>query len=391
MLLVCLLSCALLQTQVSCKQNRSESSNGSEESDSGPDIEPQSSSNVETTIDNGLNFLISQQAEDGGWHSLAYGNLRSGAAITALVLYTLSHLPEQEVESYRGNIDRAVEFLRPGWEAKGHVCNPDGSPDYTTYGTAMLLIADSRISLGLTPSERGVLIDYLLAAQIGERQEYEPSDTDYGGWDLAGWMIGPRRTMGTNISVTRIAVEALSYERESRPDVDEALTRTEQWLIGCQNLESDGGFIFHPQRDHHGNKAMWKDESRSDTNSYGTATADGLRILELLGKDGSDASFAKAASWIENHDRADQVPGFEDLETPTGWEQGLWFYYHFVRASLEKVELDKSVNDAIVAKLMDEQNPDGSWENDNGRMREDDPMIATPFAIVTLLRLTEKP
>jgi hypothetical protein len=40
--------------------------------------------------------------------------------------------------------------------------------------------------------------------------------------------------------------------------------------------------------------------------------------------------------------------------------------------------------EAIVAQLVSTQRADGSWRNESARMREDDPLIATSFALVAL-------
>lgn len=42
----------------------------------------------------------------------------------------------------------------------------------------------------------------------------------------------------------------------------------------------------------------------------------------------------------------------------------------------------------LLQKLASLQRFDGSWENESHAMREDDPLIATAFAILTLSRLS---
>ena len=45
------------------------------------------------SLQRGLDWLMAQQAEDGGWHSKTYGPFKGGAATTALALYSISRLP----------------------------------------------------------------------------------------------------------------------------------------------------------------------------------------------------------------------------------------------------------------------------------------------------------
>ena len=46
---------------------------------------------------------------------------------------------------------------------------------------------------------------------------------------------------------------------------------------------------------------------------------------------------------------------------------------------------------AILATLLSGQSDEGGWANASARMREDDPIIATSFALIALGRLVEAP
>src|SRR5436190_22115582 len=41
---------------------------------------------AEQSLTKGLAWLLAQQAADGGWHSKTYGQVKDGAAVTALAL-----------------------------------------------------------------------------------------------------------------------------------------------------------------------------------------------------------------------------------------------------------------------------------------------------------------
>ena len=87
-----------------------------------------------------LQFLLKMQSKDGAWRSRDYGNMKQGAAITSLVLYALSHLPDEDVPGFRSAIDRAAEFLKRGILRNRCVCNPDGSLDYPVYSLSLIHI-----------------------------------------------------------------------------------------------------------------------------------------------------------------------------------------------------------------------------------------------------------
>jgi hypothetical protein len=335
------------------------------------------------SLEKGIAFLLRQQADDGIWHSAHYGNLREGAGVTALVLASLaenqSHLPEGAIE----RMQRAVEVLSVSIDEHGYVANASG-PDYADYASALVLEADRIAGLGLSPERRRKLVDYLVRAQLDEADGFQPDSLDYGGWDLTGWMTGHRPTTGTNISVSTFVIAALSHHREIG-DVNEALTRAGRWLEGCRN--GDGGFHFHPRIDHDGNKAGWSDETRMAALSYGTCTADGLRALVSLGVPADDSRVTGATAWLSRETDIAGVPGFRDDADGETWKAGLRFYYLAALARvLPFLEPDASAarRRSIMESLVESQAVDGSWSNPGARMREDDPLIATSFAIVAL-------
>ena len=69
------------------------------------------------------------------------------------------------------------------------------------------------------------------------------------------------------------------------------------------------------------------------------------------------------------------MPGFDEGESPqASWSGGLRFYY---AAAIARVRSQQRVR-------LPEQAADGSFRNANGRVKEDDPLIATTFAIQTM-------
>ena len=80
-------------------------------------------------------------------------------------------------------------------------------------------------------------------------------------------------------------------------------------------------------------------------------------------------------------------------ENPGMGNQGLYYYYDILSRALSVagiVELEqpngRKINwkNELAAKLLALQKPDGSWVNDNNRFWENDPVLVTSFAILTL-------
>ena len=375
----------------------------------------------------GLRYLLSQQGADHLWHSAHYGNLRDGAAISAMVLYACSQAPAAEIEAHRKKLQACANQLQEQVDQRGYVTNPDG-PDYSNYGTALFLLATARLQLETDASLRLDMIEYLVEAQLDAGEGYDSEDENFGGWDLSGWMTGERPTTGTNISVTSFVIEAVVSEAarwrlneqtgqplEARQKAllakiaQETVPQTATWLRKCRG--SDGGYCFHPESAHAGNKALWSDERRALANSYGTATADGWRIELLLQSHASrlqssepESPESSAARWLADHRELKHVPGFADADQPGSWAAGLKFYYWMSLARTAKLarqsggsapldaeqdEHDRHMREVLMATLLESQSEDGSWSNANARMREDDPLIATSFAIIAWWALAE--
>jgi hypothetical protein len=109
--------------------------------------------------------------------------------------------------------------------------------------------------------------------------------------------------------------------------------------------------------------------------SYGTTTADGVLALRASGLPDSDNRIARAIAWLDRHHQPDRVPGFDDGESlQTSWSTGLRFYY---AAAIARVRPQQPIR-------LPEQAADGSFRNANRRVKEDDPLIATTFAIQRL-------
>ena len=92
-------------------------------------------------------------------------------------------------------------------------------------------------------------------------------------------------------------------------------------------------------------------------------------------------------SWLVKRPSVELVPGFEGLPPEAGWQRGLRYYYF---ASLSRVlplfprsEIAPR-REALVKQLLTLQAKDGSWVNESDRMRENDPLIATPLAVTAL-------
>ncbi|MDX1947733.1 MAG: prenyltransferase/squalene oxidase repeat-containing protein [Pirellulaceae bacterium] len=334
----------------------------------------------------GASYLLAQQAADGGWHSQTYGQLKDGAAVTALVCFALTRIPADLRPKPDDKVTKGLAFLARGLAKRGTIASPDGSLDFPTYAGALWLLARGRVA---EPDADGQRVrDYLLAAQVAEPRGFLPDSPSYGGWDFLGKEDAQGITTGTNVSVTRHVVEALQTNQPPDappPLATSALKRARAYLERCQN--PDGGLAFTCEPMSQNNKAAYADDKLAEPRSYGTATCDGILGLVACGMPADDERIVKAVAWLAKRPGLALVPGFEGLPPEAGWQRGLRYYYY---AGLARVlprfpQPDIAPRrEALVKQLVSLQQASGAWVNESDRMRENDPLIATSLAIIAL-------
>jgi hypothetical protein len=296
-------------------------------------------------------FLWSKQSSDGAWRSDTYGLLRSGQSLTPLVLFALLGAPDPPGDA----VDRAVAFIRSGTNAAGEVGRSDPSlEDYPTFATALALQAFRKAG-----KDAGRMAEALRVHQFGEENGWMPERPAYGGWGMGGPMRKPPHPGHVDLSMTRHALEA----------VGDPSGRAKKFLERCRN--ADGGFMFSP---------VVLDANKAGVGkSYGTATADAVLALLAIGE-----PVGPALGWLSKHHRVDGVPGFD--ESTAKWQGGMLYYY--LAASARAFRAAKSGppgwKDEMIRSLAGLQGEDGSFKNPSFLMKEDDPLIATSFALLAL-------
>ena len=333
-------------------------------------------------------WLIAQQATDGGWHSKTYGQLKDGAAITALILDSLGHLNAIDQQKHLVAIKKAFDFLDRGLAKKGTVASPDGSLDFPTYAAALYLTGKRRLGLSVDGEKKRLLLDYLLGAQVVEARGFEPDSPSYGGWDFLAKEDAQAITTGTNISVVRYVLEALAQEpgvAGQASGIPQALKLARAYVLRCQR--PDGGFVFTCEPMSLNNKAAFADEKLAEPRPYGTATCDGILALLACDRVPDDKRLQKAVDWLVKRPGLELVPGFEGLPPEAGWQRGLRYYYYAGLARVLPLFPASEITprrEALVKHVIGLQGKDGSWVNESDRVRENDPLIATALAVTAL-------
>lgn len=344
---------------------------------------PTTGEKARTALEAGARFLRSQQKPDGSFRSQAYAAFRDGYSLTPLAVLAL-----RTGAGKRGQgVQRALSFL-------AGLSRPEAHATYEHYAVAGALLA-----LNLEPNKHAAahakLLERLKARQLDERFGFTPDDADYGGFNYAKQpaakdAANPEgRADPANLSATVFAVGALRLSGVEA--ADPVLQRARTFVERCQRFgpEQSGGFFFGPSAGD-GNKAAT--DASGKFRAYGSMTSDGLRALLQLGAGPGSPRVKVAGSWLERHFDAERNPGdfpaVAEVRRQSSYYYYAWSVAHALRAwgrpILQTPRGPVRWAERLAAALIDRQRPDGSWRNEASEVREDDPLVATPFAMAAL-------
>ena len=329
-------------------------------------------------------YLWRQQAGDGAWHSHTYGLLRSGQALTPFVLDALLEVPERVYPLPRANVERAIAFIRSHTRPDGALGMTDpGIPDYPNYATALAVSALCRARYAGWEEQVRPMVAYLRAQQFTEQNGWDRQDPVYGAWGMGGERRTKPNTGHVDLSMTRYVLDAL--RAAGAPDSDPAFKWARVFVERCQNFDAGrpndgvGGFFFSTTESET-NKAG---RDGGHFRSYGTTTADGILALLAIGRPPSDPRVAAAARWLTSHHHELDVPGFVGAAYQR-WPRGLAFYYAAASSQAFRA-LHLDAGSPVGDSLRRMQRADGSWANAENLVKEDDPLIASAFAVRALI------
>ena len=354
-------------------------------------------------------WLLAEQSPDGAWRSKVYGCFRDGPELTPHVLSCLFFIP-QGGEGVRPAFDRGATFMMSlvGDDARIHA-GPHGLnfPVFTA-GSASRVIVLEKADEAHARARLAWLV-CLRERQLAEANGWSPADPSYGGWGFSIQVptrpkVGePReRFFESNLVATVFGIAALRSARV--PPDDPIYAKVLAFVKRCQNYADDpakadpqfddGGFVFAPD-DPLQNKAGVAGTDRfgrTRFHSYGSMTADGLRALLRCGLPSDHPRVAAARRWLEKHFTAATNPGIFAPDREVLRDATYYYYcwavaHAFLAAGAREIETkDGKVKwaEALAEELIRRQRPDGTWTNRFTDAKEDDPMVATPWAAAAL-------
>ena len=206
----------------------------------------------------------------------------------------------------------------------------------------------------------------------------------------------------SDLSNTHFVLEALHYFKLSQSDSGTELDKKLQldfdaaitFVSRTQNLpgafkdyatteENKGSFNYFPGDSKAGEDKL--EDGRVALRGYGSMSYAGLLSFIYAGMDKDDPRIEAVLEWLKKNYTLDENPGLEG--------QGLFYYYHTMAKALAIMKMPEleladgtKVNwrKDLSLKLFDLQAADGSWTNETGRWWENDPILVTSYAVLTL-------
>lgn len=313
-----------------------------------------------------------QQSADGRFCSATYGLLRGGASLTPFVLLALHRAATLPGEPTA----RAVQALLTLQNTEGALGFDGPAPDYPCYATGMLLSALTRTQAPGVRDATRAGVAWLRTQQLSGTRGW----TDHparGGWGMgAKTPHSPPHAGHVDLSMTRRVIEGL--RDAGLPANDPCLVEAHHFLRRCQC--EDGSFFYSPVE-------LALNKGKRSVNGapvgYGSATSDGLLCLLALEQSATEPA-ERAHRWLRSHHRNDANPGLEGAPMQAFATAMRGYYRAGASACFARLTGPPDWRRELVDAVASEQDADGSFRNANPVQKENDPLIATAFALHAL-------
>ncbi|MCO4773467.1 MAG: hypothetical protein KDA24_25770, partial [Deltaproteobacteria bacterium] len=338
-----------------------------------------------TRLEAGVKWLLDAQSPNGRWQSSTYGYLKEGQSLSPFVLDALIDAPAAGVALPPESVSLALRGILGLVDEQGRIGFSGPAADYPVYATGLALSCLGRLRPeGWEPATKPLLA-WLRSQQFTGRGGWR-SHPALGGFPM-GWTTPPEPPNAghVDLSMTRRALEGMRAAGVQPGDPTFRLAF--RFILGSRG--GDGGFVYsqvEPQlnKGHpHGTGHM----------SYGTATCDGLLALRAvspadvgaLPADERPEPVRIALDRLLAMHRTDVNPGV--LGGPMEpFATAMRGYY---RAASSRVFATFSAGpegwrESMIDAVATEQRDDGSWQSTSNLQKEDDPLVATAFAVRAL-------
>jgi hypothetical protein len=336
---------------------------------------------LDGVVTKGLTYLRETGQGDNGMLSPRVGSGVTSLAVTAALRHGVA-------------IDDPL--VAKGLKAIEGVVKPDGGiyasdrlRNYETcVGIMCLVEANTKAGDGRYDETLKNAKAFVTGLQVGADGEVGEEDREFGG-------VGYSGKERPDLSNTSYLLEAL--HAMDTPADDPTIQRALVFVSRCQNLDSkfndtpfagkvnDGGFYYVIPTEVTVESGSERTTANGGLRSYGSMTYSGFKSLVYAGLTKNDPRAKAALEWISKNYSVEENPGQGTA--------GLFYYYNTFGSGLAAggspiLETADGTNhqwqDDLLAELAKTQKEDGSWVNTNQQWFENDPNLATSFALLAL-------
>ncbi|MCL1921638.1 MAG: terpene cyclase/mutase family protein [Kiritimatiellaeota bacterium] len=339
-------------------------------------INPELARKARAATEKGAAWLKAQQKESGAWSE------ENMPALTALPLWALaaSGLPDA-ADAQKKAVDSILAKQQP--DGGFYVMQERQGGGLGNYNTAVCVTA-------LHATGRKDLAPAILKARAYIASSQLTGETPHAGG--FGYDKNAPRAY-TDLNNTSFALDAMRRTQsvedlrpagEKRVDVDwdAALKYVEQ--LQSKEGDAQGGFAYNKETPQGQGGAAANPDGAVMLRAYGSMTYAGVLSLVHAQLDKRDPRVRAAFDYATRFWTVDENPG--------QGQQGLYFYFNIMARALTATGTDTLPKDTgaipwreeLIAKVLSLQKPDGSWANDNNRWWENDPVLATSYAILAI-------
>lgn len=323
----------------------------------------------------GVDHLLGLRDERGLFGSATYGLLKSGQSLTPFVVDALLFLPDALRPD--AAIRRALLAL-PSLQREGALGLADLAPDYPTYATGLAVGSWARTK---TAAEAR---DAAMAWLLGQQLSAERGWADHPG--QGAWAMGAARPPSppnaghVDLSMTRRVLEGLAAAGLGPEHVP--MQEARAFVERCQ--APGGGFVYSPVE-----RALNKGGCDGTVCAgYGSATTDGLLAALAVGARPEEPLITTNLAWLQRIHRVDANPGIA-AGPLQGFARAMVGSYRAGSAAVfARLGGPSGWREAMIDAVLSDQRPDGSWQNPELLQKEDDPIVASAFAIAALAAAT---
>jgi len=341
---------------------------------------------IKQSVARGNAYLRSQQKPVGNWDDEGL------PAFTALVLTAAVRGAEMKEGNYPEYIENGYQWLLAQQKEDGGIYNR-GLTVYNTATSLTALVAARKEAFEPTiiRARKHLIINQWDIGVKGKTDDPNDGGIGYGS-----------KPTHTDLSNTYFAIEALALSKKviedgkygEQPDLDwEAAIK---FLSRCQNLrqtndqpwasddpKNKGGFIYNAFESKAGQEKL--PDGSDSQRSYGSISYAGLLSLIYAKLSPEDPRVTGVKEWLGKNYTVNENPGMQ--------EQGLYYYYQAMAkalsvANLSTLKLENGTEadwkKDLGDKLLSLQKADGSWVNTNGKWMESNPVLVTAYTVLAL-------